>query len=359
MDHDHHTHCRSFLAFALILGLASVSSAQVVIGFDGPQGSVGFGELFGGPAPDGFAPAAGRPVAAGHEDELERGEASPWIGRRITQLAHEIEEASRTLYHNYRAQSDTGNYLKKLSRAQAIASLRSLVESAEHFHRQAEGRWQEPEHTREDFRNLVRALDSAERIVPYAYRGERVRGELYRVGQLVEGLIRVYRRGGRGGGRWQYWEAVKQLAHTVDEKAEHAAEQLRRESHHGGYWERQAIADLDEFARKAEHFHHQLEDSLQNPDGRHTQSDYQELVWAFRRAQGSLAHAHPTEHVRRDFAEAARALRELARYYAPYDDDHGHGGPDHGHGDPDYGRERPGYGRPGYGRPGYGGPRHR
>mgnify|MGYP001603489182 CR=1 FL=1 len=328
MNH-HHMIRSSFLAFALTLGLSSSSGAQVSLRFDGPQGSISFGERFGGPAPDGFTPAAGRPVAAGHEDELERGEASPWVGRRITTLAHEIEEASRALYSSYRGQSDTGNFFKKISRAQGLAALSDLSRAAEHFHRQVESRWQEPEHSREDFRALVRALDAAERIVPYAYHGDRVRGELHRVGQLIDGLIRVYRRGGRGGGRWQYWEAVKQLAHTVDEKSEHAAEQLRRESHHGGYWERRAVADLDEFARRAAHFHRQIENSGSRPDGRHTSADYQQLLQAYSQAGDSLRHAHATEHVRRDFMEAARALRELARYYQPYGDEHGHGGPGH------------------------------
>lgn len=279
----------------------------------------------------------GAPVEAlNHEDDLDRGDPMPWDGAAIRRLAHELETAADQLYHNYRDRSDTGNVLKKWSRQAAINVLRPFWQEARHFHQQVESRFQDPAHTREDFRRLMRALDEVDRVLPSAYHADRVREEYHRATQLADSMLRYYRSNRGGGGGWRYWETVKSLAHKVDEKAAHAYEQALRDWHHGNSWERRAIEDLREFADKARHFHRQLEDPRQNPDSSHTRADYQKLLWAYERAESSLRWAHPTRHVQEDFEEAGRALRDLARYYDgdDHDDDHDRDhdrDPDHGH----------------------------
>lgn len=343
--------------------LAALAGAVLAAGTASAQGyGAEFDGRFRGPARPGMldvirtapglapAPAPGRTLVPGpmealnHEDDLYRDDPIPWDGSGVKRLAHELEDASRQLYSNYRQRSDTGNWIHKQSRRAAIEALKDLVAAAEHFHQQVESRAQDPQHTREDFRRVLMSLDRVDRVLPGAYRSDRVRSEYHRMTQLAESMLRYYR-SRRGGGGWRDWATVKGLAHVVDEKARHAYEQALKDWHHGSYWEQRAISDLREFSSKASHFHGQVENG-RDRDASHTRQDYWNLVSAFRRAHDSLRRAHPTEHVLRDFQEAARALRELDRYYRDRDGrDGGHGRPGRGpwddpdHGDDDHHRD--------------------
>lgn len=139
------------------------------------------------------------------------------------------------------------------------------------------------------------------------------------------------RRDRPGQERFWNWARVKQLAHEVDDRAEHVHREAERQAHHGDRWERQALSDLHRLAERAEHFHRQLERWNQNPS--HTRSDYYSVVSAFNQADRSLRYAHSFRHIRQDFETVRRAIGELNYYYrGGYDDGHGgHGGhDDHG-----------------------------
>lgn len=355
---EHHSSRRlgsTLRALVFLFVCAPAFAAPLTADFDGALPGQGSSP---GPLLDlirenaGFAPAPvlpGAPLAVlNHEGDLDRGDPDRWDGGSVRSLAHELDQAAAQLYQNYRARSDTGNILKKWSRQAAINVLRPFAQEASHFHSQVESRFQDPAHTREDFRRLMRALDQVDQVLPGAYHSDRVQEEYHRVTQLADSLLRYYRwsRGGGGGGGWRYWEAVKSLAHEVDERAAHAYEQMLRDSHHGDYRESRALEDLREFSARARHFHSQIEDRSRNPDSSHTRRDYDGLVWAFKRAHDSLQWAHPTPHVQEDFDAAARAVRELDRYYIGDGDGHDdHGGHDRDHDDhgrdDDHGRRPP------------------
>lgn len=145
-------------------------------------------------------------------------------------------------------------------------------------------------------------------------------------------------RGGQGG-YWN-WERVRALAHEVSRKSEHVHGEAERRAHHGDRNEERALRDLHDLERAAEHFHAQLERYRRNPS--HTRDDFNTLVYAYRRAQGSLRWSHAEAHVRWDFDAMGRTLNELDylyRFIDRDDDDHDRGG--HGRG-----RRRPPHGFP-------------
>ena len=147
------------------------------------------------------------------------GRPDSWNSGGVRSLAHRIDEDAAKLYRDYDQVSRTGNFFKKMSRQQGLQLLSALSASARRFHQEVESRWSDPRETREDFRNLVRALDAAEDGMPMVYKGGDVRAQLACVSNAVEELIRYYRweerldgghggRGGYGGGRPPRCEGV-------------------------------------------------------------------------------------------------------------------------------------------------------
>ena len=113
-------------------------------------------------------------------------------------------------------------------------------------------------------------------------------------------------------GRWD-GERVKQLAHDLDEAAEHVHIQAERETDNQWGRDSRAIMALHEFAEAAEHFHRQVESYSNDP--RHTQNDFYNLTYAYRDASRAMHYARFSEHVLRDWYEAEDAFRQLRRYY--------------------------------------------
>lgn len=283
------------------------------------------------PAPGGASKPA---FASGHEDDLW-GTPAPWSASQARRFAHELEETAERLYNTYRANSDTGNFFKKISRNAALYALDNFRSACRHFHAQIESRWQDPSHTREDFRRVLQTLDGVDQV-RYNYRFDRVAGEHREATRLAAGLA-AYFRVPRDAGGWAEWERVRGLAHEVETQARHIHREAESRAHHGDYRERQALADLHALEEKAAHFHRQVESNRQDP--RHTYEDFHELRRGFDAADRSLRGAHFDVHVRGDFEEVRRRLDELDWAYRrgghgdPHDDPH-HGDPhrgDHGH----------------------------
>jgi hypothetical protein len=258
------------------------------------------------PAPEAVAPAI---ATQSHEDDLY-GNPIAWSSEGVKRATHELEQAAQTLYYAYRAASHGARW----HQSRPLYAFQKLVRQAQHFHTQVESRWQDPAHTREDLRRVLRALDELDRVFPSAYRSHRVQAEYHRVQQLASAVVSYYRlpRGGHAGG-WRHWETVKRLAHHVEDKARHVHQEAERRAHHGDWREQQALRDLHSLEEAARHFHAQVERWRQNPS--HTGQDHYSLLEAYRRASYSVRWAHFEAHVRADFAEFRYAIEELARFY--------------------------------------------
>lgn len=281
-----------------------------------------------GPALPAAGPGGFRGLPANYGDG--HGGYGDWSGEAVKRLAHSLDERSSEIRAKYRDEKP-GNFFEKMSWRAAYDALESLEREADHFHRQIEGRWQDPEHTRGDYARLVEAYNNAAAIAPNAYHFRRIRLEWGQLESVMHGLEQAYR-GGRRRGRWQ-WERVKRLAHEVEEKAEHVHREAESRSHHGDYWERRALADLHALEEKAGHFHRQVESYRQDP--RHTRGDFSALMRAYDEAERSFRNAHAYQHVREDFYRMRDALRELE---SQYEDSGGGGGHDDHYGDHDRGR---------------------
>jgi len=116
-----------------------------------------------------------------------------WDGSGIRAIAHKIDEEAARMLAVYAERSRSGNFFKKMSRQQGLAALDALSDAARRYHRELESRWSDPRETRENFRDLVRALDAAEDTMPMVYKGNEVRAQLACVSDAVEDLIRYYR----------------------------------------------------------------------------------------------------------------------------------------------------------------------
>lgn len=134
----------------------------------------------------------------GRHDRL-RGHPDRWDGGSVRRLAERIHEDADKLHRDYDEASRTGNFFQKISRAAGLQLLSELSSAAHRFHREVDSRWSDPVETRENYLDLVRALDQADDEFFLAYRADSVRGQYRRVSDSIEELIRYYRY--RDGGR--------------------------------------------------------------------------------------------------------------------------------------------------------------
>ncbi len=111
-----------------------------------------------------------------------------WNGRRVQQLAYELQSACSRVQRQAQKENWGGDYKKD----NAVRALRNLLNSATHFYRQAANPWHDPSHTEHDFQNLKWAYQSARQSLAYAGFSLNVRQEFRRVAVLLRRLSYYY-----------------------------------------------------------------------------------------------------------------------------------------------------------------------
>lgn len=140
----------------------------------------------------------GQGPRGGRREDRMRGAPDRWDGGGVRRLARRIDLESEALYRDYEQNSRTGNFFGKISRAAGLETLRTLTEASHRFRREVDSRWSDPVETRENYLDLVRAIDKADDEFFLAYKSDTVRAQYRRVSDSVEELIRYYRRHGDG-----------------------------------------------------------------------------------------------------------------------------------------------------------------
>lgn len=128
----------------------------------------------------------------GRQDRM-RGFPDRWDGRGVRRLAESIDRDANVLYRDYEQNSRTGNFFEKISRAMGLQLLSELSTAANRYRREVDSRWSDPVETRENYQELVRALDKADDEFFLTYRSGSVREQYRRVSDSIEELIRYYR----------------------------------------------------------------------------------------------------------------------------------------------------------------------
>ena len=218
----------------------------------------------------------------------------------VRSLAHQIDELADSIHRRAEERAHHGT----LEERQALRDLHTLSETATHFHSQVESWWQDPNHTQEDYRNLVNAYEAARWSFERLHTFWDIKYDFQRLGELVNQLRSYYNGGGQD---------IRKLAHQIDELANYVHEEAERTAHHGDWWEERALRDLHALAEAATHFHQQVESWWQDPN--HTRQDYRNLVYAYRTAKYSFEWAHSFQYIRRDFQRLGSLIEELRRYY--------------------------------------------
>jgi len=94
------------------------------------------------------------------------------------------------------------------------------------------------------------------------------------------------------------YETMRSLAHDLDERAEHAANQARGEARHRGRNARRFLDDMNHFARRADDFHERMD-------------RYRDSPWDV---------ANEVAHLDRDARDVNRAIRDARVFERTYDD---------------------------------------
>lgn len=139
-----------------------------------------------------------REPRGGRREDRMRGAPDRWDGGGVRRLAERIDIQADALYRDYDQNSRTGNFFGKISRAAGLETLRTLTGAAHRFRREVDSRWSDPVETRENYLDLVRAMDQADQDFFLAYKSDTVREQYRRVSDSVEELIRYYRWSGDG-----------------------------------------------------------------------------------------------------------------------------------------------------------------
>lgn len=243
-------------------------------------------------------------VHAGHPDPVQMAQ--------VKQMAHQLETDAALAHQEAERYAHHGDYAEQW----ALTDLHRLAESARHFHQQVESYFQNPQHTESDFIQLNRDFENAQRSFRYLHAYSYVQYLFDRMVQTVYQLRWFYEQS--GGDSWN-GEQIKRLAHQLEDAARYASQAAAKEAT-WDYWKRQAVIDLQQLERAADHFHAQVEQYWQDPQ--HTRSDFDHVQSAYYYAERSVSHAHFSFHVINDFERARQVLSELGSAYGSG----GHGG---------------------------------
>src|SRR5215831_2224677 len=107
------------------------------------------------------------------------------------------------------------------------------------------------------------------------------------------------------------YDRMRQLAHVLDEQAQHAADQAIDGAHHGGRAERRFLNDITHFARQAADFHRRMDRYRDAPWDVPDEVDH--LTNDARRVDRRIRDAHVFEHTWDDWEAVIDVLAQMQR----------------------------------------------
>ena len=107
------------------------------------------------------------------------------------------------------------------------------------------------------------------------------------------------------------YDRMRELAHDLDEQAQHAADQATEEAHHGGRTERRFLNAVTHFARQAADFHKRMDRYRESPWDVPDEVDH--LIQDARRVNRRIHDAHVFEHTWDDWDAVVDVLRQMQR----------------------------------------------
>jgi hypothetical protein len=109
----------------------------------------------------------------------------------------------------------------------------------------------------------------------------------------------------------QTYERMRELAHVLDQRAQHAANQAIGSAHHGSRAERRLLADITHFARQAAAFHRRMDRYRDAPWD--VPGELNHLTDDARQVDRRIRSAHVFEHTWDDWAAVVDALAQMQR----------------------------------------------
>lgn len=107
------------------------------------------------------------------------------------------------------------------------------------------------------------------------------------------------------------YDRVRQLAHQLDERAHHAADQAIDSAHHGDRREERFVDAVAHFAEQAADFHRRMDRYRESPWD--VPNEVAHLIDDARRVNGRIHDAHVFEHTWDDWDAAVDVLNEMQR----------------------------------------------
>lgn len=107
------------------------------------------------------------------------------------------------------------------------------------------------------------------------------------------------------------YERMRQLAHVLDERAQHAANQAIGSAYHGSRAERRLVNDITHFARQAADFHRRMDRYRDAPWD--VPGEINHLTDDARQVDRRIRNAHVFEHTWDDWAKVVDVLAQMQR----------------------------------------------
>ena len=118
------------------------------------------------------------------------------------------------------------------------------------------------------------------------------------------------------------YDRMRQLAHVVDERAQHAADQAADTAHHGGRDERRFLDTVFHFARQTADFHKRMDRYRESPWDVPDEVDH--LIRDARQVNRRIHDAHVFEHTWDDWDAVLDVLGQMQRVSGGFDDRDSH-----------------------------------
>lgn len=107
------------------------------------------------------------------------------------------------------------------------------------------------------------------------------------------------------------YDKMRELAHALDKKARHAADQAIENAHHGDRRERRFVDAVTHFARQTGDFHERMDRYRESPWDVPDEIDH--LIKDARRVSSEIRKAHVFEHTWDDWDEVVDVLVQMQR----------------------------------------------